>query len=743
MANISHQKARSLMLLASDESILPRERLALDAHLEICDECAAYVRTLETTRQNLRRSLHHRWDGARPRISIQKIQTGSRRTSMFKTFMVTAGTLAVIAVLAFVVFNMSGTLSSQKNTASRFTETSTRTVIPAPTDGITPTLQPTPTLASKPQAGPVFLGKNLLGAHWSPDGQHMLLKGSESNRSLSFFGVNRDGTGLVQLFDFESRFIRWTDDRNIVVCQSQFSPDGKIVKGKLFSGSAFAYNPHPTELSEEEKTSAQANNNCNPIAPSAHSPDGKMIAFAKNDDPGLYFMDSSGENVRHVIGADLSNVEIIKWEMDASGISSLTFSALDKANTGMHPGIYTAQVDLSGRMTNRRLIHLLPGEYFWLLPPDQQRMAYPVDSKIHVSNLDGSQESTLTGLPGSNIDPAWSPDGKLIAFSSDVNHDTDVFVANADGTNLRYYRIPEWFDQFLEWAPDSQSLFFWSEYYQGSGEQNLFLLDVKDMQPYIDAQASISGAGACQPVPQSTDLIYTVKDGDTLSALAATFGVSIQNIIVLNKLSANGAITIGQQLRIPLPTPTGSLTENAVTYIVQEGDSLVSIAVQYQVPVQEIIAANKLDQAGTVSIGQSLQIPLQTRKSIPAAVTTWRFDWPLPKHLIPASQDFSETHPSLDIAGAVGDPVWAASDGTVIFAGPADGGLGNTVIVDHGSRVESIYAHLAEVRVSCFEHVTHATILGTLGQPGNADNPFLYFEIRQDNSPRNPWMFLP
>ena len=87
--------------------------------------------------------------------------------------------------------------------------------------------------------------------------------------------------------------------------------------------------------------------------------------------------------------------------------------------------------------------------------------------------------------------------------------------------------------------------------------------------------------------------------------------------------------------------------------------------------------------------------------------------------------------------------VWAAGDGVVVFAGPADGGLGNTVVIQHVGGIQSVYAHLDEVRTVCLSDVTAGRVIGTLGQTGDAAGPFLYFEIREGGFPMNPQMYLP
>lgn len=124
--------------------------------------------------------------------------------------------------------------------------------------------------------------------------------------------------------------------------------------------------------------------------------------------------------------------------------------------------------------------------------------------------------------------------------------------------------------------------------------------------------------------PSPTPLAYLVKAGDTCSSIAFSFGVSIQSIVLLNNLpAACDQLSEGQALQIPQPTPTptalpsatlsaADATEQAcekASYIVQDNDTLSSIANSYNVPMAVIIEYNGLSSE-TVFSGMPLTIPL-------------------------------------------------------------------------------------------------------------------------------------
>jgi LysM repeat protein len=126
------------------------------------------------------------------------------------------------------------------------------------------------------------------------------------------------------------------------------------------------------------------------------------------------------------------------------------------------------------------------------------------------------------------------------------------------------------------------------------------------------------------PEPTPTPFSYTVKLGDNCLTIAYSFKVSVQSIVLLNNLPADcSTLYENQKLLIPQPTPTpsppatstltsGEATEAACEkydYIVQENDTLSSIAASFNVPADAIRNYNGL-VADIVRFGQKLIIPL-------------------------------------------------------------------------------------------------------------------------------------
>lgn len=118
--------------------------------------------------------------------------------------------------------------------------------------------------------------------------------------------------------------------------------------------------------------------------------------------------------------------------------------------------------------------------------------------------------------------------------------------------------------------------------------------------------------------------------------------------------------------------------------------------------------------------------------------------WPAPGIITSPFGDH-RGHPGIDIDGITGDPVKAAGPGTVVGAGLAPTGLdgyGTIVAIDHGGGLLTLYAHLSRVDVATGQHVDTGAQLGAIGMTGIATGDHLHFEVRVNNVPVDPILWL-
>jgi TolB protein len=158
------------------------------------------------------------------------------------------------------------------------------------------------------------------------------------------------------------------------------------------------------------------------------SPDGRRIAFvSRRDGKALYVMNADGSGLRIV--ARVRQLATPAWSPDGRRIAF-------QGGRDDHSGaVYVVNADGSGQRTLARRGNA-PA---W--SPDGRRIAFESTSKLYVVNADGTGSRTLTRLPsGQPRSLAWSPDGRKLAFLSEDGCGQfcfHVIVMNADGSNVR------------------------------------------------------------------------------------------------------------------------------------------------------------------------------------------------------------------------------------------------------------------------------------------------------------------
>jgi LysM repeat protein len=110
--------------------------------------------------------------------------------------------------------------------------------------------------------------------------------------------------------------------------------------------------------------------------------------------------------------------------------------------------------------------------------------------------------------------------------------------------------------------------------------------------------------GASAPAPQPG--VHIVRQGETLQSIASMYGTTVEAIAVANGIVNQNYIWVGQRLVIP-----GGGTSEAAgqTYVVQAGDTLSSIAVQFGTTAWAIAVENNLPNVNSIYVGQTLRIP--------------------------------------------------------------------------------------------------------------------------------------
>lgn len=222
---------------------------------------------------------------------------------------------------------------------------------------------------------------------------------------------------------------------------------------------------------------------------------------------------------------------------------------------------------------------------------------------------------------------------------------------------------------------------------------------------------------------------YTVKAGDTLIRIGLENGQGWKDIARWNNLDNANLIEVGQVLRVAPPSATAA-TETGVV-----ARPVASSAV---VPAS---AASTPKPAASAAVAVPAPIPAPT----PAAAAASSEDdvpfiWPASGTLLAG---FDEArNKGYDISGKAGDPVLAAADGRVVYAGAGLRGYGNLVILKHNNTFLTAYAHNQALLVKEDQTVRRGQKIAEMGST-DADRVKLHFEIRRQGKPVDPVRYLP
>jgi TolB protein len=136
-------------------------------------------------------------------------------------------------------------------------------------------------------------------------------------------------------------------------------------------------------------------------------------------------------------------------------------------------------VDLEGK--DRKVLTQAGLNAWPAYSPDGRRIAFASsrdgDFELYVMNADGTGVRRLTHSPGLDIRPAWSPDGRRIAFTSNRDGNFEIYVMNADGSALRQVTHHLERDDYPSWHPDGKRLAIVSE---RSGRWDIYQVDVPE-----------------------------------------------------------------------------------------------------------------------------------------------------------------------------------------------------------------------------------------------------------------------
>jgi murein DD-endopeptidase MepM/ murein hydrolase activator NlpD len=234
--------------------------------------------------------------------------------------------------------------------------------------------------------------------------------------------------------------------------------------------------------------------------------------------------------------------------------------------------------------------------------------------------------------------------------------------------------------------------------------------------------------------------IYTVRKGDTVSGIAKMYDVSANTIRWANDLGSK-SLTEGQILVI--------LPISGIQYTIKGGETLGQIAKKYKSSADEIAQFNGLQLDEKLAVDDVIIIP-DGEIEAPRAVPSLRGSNPYRGGSGPSYDGYYirpvvggvktqglHGYNAVDLASAIGTPIYAAATGDVIISrvGGWNGGYGNYIVISHPNGTQTLYGHLSSNLVQNGWHVVQGQIIGYMGSTGKSTGPHLHFEIRGARNP--------
>lgn len=252
--------------------------------------------------------------------------------------------------------------------------------------------------------------------------------------------------------------------------------------------------------------------------------------------------------------------------------------------------------------------------------------------------------------------------------------------------------------------------------------------------------ANLSGLIDLNPTQFSTQS-YTVQNGESISLIAARYGLKMSSIISVNHIERAKSLRSGQKILIP--------NMDGINYTIKSGDSIESIAKKYNVAMGPLIDANDL-KSEKLAVGSQIFIPGagMTRNEL-KKVFGDLFIYPARGRITsrfgyrsnPFSRSKREFHDGLDIAGPVGLKVGASADGVVVARGNHTI-YGNYIILQHDKGIKTLYGHLSKILVDKGQRVMQGARIGLMGSTGRSTGSHVHFSIFVGGKPVNPADYL-
>ena len=216
---------------------------------------------------------------------------------------------------------------------------------------------------------------------------------------------------------------------------------------------------------------------------------------------------------------------------------------------------------------------------------------------------------------------------------------------------------------------------------------------------------------------------HVVSSGETLFSIAWRYGRDYKKLASYNGISRPYVIYPGQKIRLNVPTQ-----------VVSKKSEQVKSNVKSLTPAKKSTSRSKTTTK-VIKPVKPITKTLRSNRSI-------RWIWPAKGKILATFSSQTTLNKGVDIAGKLGESVYSAADGVVVYAGSGLRGYGNLLIIKHNEKYLSAYAHNRKLLVGEGATVKGGQKIAEIGSSGTNKNK-LHFEIRRDGKPVDPTKYLP
>ena len=227
---------------------------------------------------------------------------------------------------------------------------------------------------------------------------------------------------------------------------------------------------------------------------------------------------------------------------------------------------------------------------------------------------------------------------------------------------------------------------------------------------------------------------HLVQKGETLYSISRSYNVSLDEILVANKIDDPSKIKAGYNLIIP-----SKITEKK-EYKVEKGDTLYGVAKKHNVDINALLKENNFNKDTVIKVGQIIKIPVEPNTvqiantgKTPSQNTGNSYSpyyWPVKGEM----KELSGKLQGSKISANYGDPVYSVSSGKVVWEGPYRG-FGRVIFIESISGYIYVYGGNDKTNVIVGDSVEPGSELGKIGLNVYENKPTMFFAVYKDGKP--------